>query len=1237
MTTLIHQAGQTQRFWTIKQERNELHMHWGKVGSAGQHRTKLCLDNREAAREKDRLITAKQRSGYIAPPALISTSNTSCTKATCPPWLQDGDAIPLPEHLAYDALTHRHLPLPVQNSYTPMDKSAAQRYQQKTLSTLLIHNEKLCIDKNALGPNYKEALYRTEQCILEGLPFPEESPLVGALLACAYTDAGWYDAYGSLDQYAASSMLMDAIVDSYGLEYAIELFIYRQALHATDYLTGHVIFCHEAEAQHRNHTLTVFEARLRFHLSQAEEALWSRCAQRLIEALPTIPHWRHPIVAILLPEKPELAEHILQQTGCDPDMKSLEWLKLTATNPETIAALSSYCDLEIFSHPFKFPSLAVSVLREYGISAFPLFEGYRRYSSICRLTAVMKQVNHPFAIKVLIKSADQTPEDFANCKQAMQLFPEAAIAALAEQLSQQPDIRWSSQLRELLYTYSSAYQSVRPWLSANAAQVLDQCYQFIHTDIECAENEDLPSTLVNPPWLNKKKKCPVPVLALEPLPLPPVINNGAAENAHTSIDTQPADTPHLLEQLGYGRHVYQAILPPALIEAYEQSNYAELKRLWEAQAPFVSDYDLSLLATLPKDKALEMWLALASESHTGDNVVMKHFGVEALEGFILSMKRQPQRGITVALKIGATPLAPIMARLFVKLKTLRKEAHQWLLAYPEHAITGLLPAALGAKSEACDVARQSLSMLAANGHKALILDVAMRYEQPEVMQAIESFFAIDPFDNFPARRPALPHFYLPMLWHRPCLADGKALPDEALQHLGTMLRFPTTNGVYLGLQQVKSACTATSLASFSWDLFSAWLNAGAPPKESWAFTALGILGNDDTVRQLMPFLCDWPGRSQHKRAVTGLKILMQIGSDTALMQLNNIARKFKFKGLREKACEMIAQIAEHRDLSVAELEDRLAPDLGLDERGSLTLDFGPRQFTVSFDKQLKPFVRDMQGGRRKDLPRPNKSDDPELSKEAVNRYRALKKDAREIADQQVQRLEMAMCQQRRWYPDSFRKFIVGHPLVGHLARRLIWATYDTDGRLTHCFRVAEDHGYTTSSDDEFSLPDNVMIGLVHSAEISPQEAAAFEQLFLDYELLSPFNQLGHPCYRLSAEERDATLLERWAEQTCFNTRLTSLLDKGWLQGEPQIGGCVRWLLKPMGKWTAMMALSKGLYADRDFHEVGWEQNIASIGLWRGDAALYNEIWDPQTATHPFKVLNNVAASELLSDINSLFH
>ncbi len=102
---------------------------------------------------------------------------------------------------------------------------------------------------------------------------------------------------------------------------------------------------------------------------------------------------------------------------------------------------------------------------------------------------------------------------------------------------------------------------------------------------------------------------------------------------------------------------------------------------------------------------------------------------------------------------------------------------------------------------------------------------------------------------------------------------------------------------------MKDACTTDSLAEFARDLFTARQTAGAPSKESWAFTALGVLGNDDTARKLTPLIRARPGESQHKRATVGLDILAAIGSDIALMQLNGIAQKLKFKALQERAKE----------------------------------------------------------------------------------------------------------------------------------------------------------------------------------------------------------------------------------------------------------------------------------------------------------------------------------------------
>lgn len=466
---------------------------------------------------------------------------------------------------------------------------------------------------------------------------------------------------------------------------------------------------------------------------------------------------------------------------------------------------------------------------------------------------------------------------------------------------------------------------------------------------------------------------------------------------HITVSHEESTT-NLLARMGFQRRIAGTYIkaPEAVVEAWLNEDYSTLLSEFKVfHSPTGHYWQLGILTTLPLEKAVKAWNALTLSPHTDTEYAMLHFGLKGLPGLVNSLARYPQEALPITNYFAASELAPAVARAFNKLKTLRENARSWLLKYPEHALTGLLPAALGKAGEAQDNARAALRMLTENGHQPLLQEIARRYNQPEVTDAVNALLALDPLDNHPTKIPTLPAFYQPSLWTRPVLkANAQSLPDRALLHLGEMLRFPQEEVLYPGILQVKDACTADSLAEFAWDLFTAWQTAGAPSKESWAFTALGVLGNDDTARKLTPLIRAWPGESQHKRATVGLDILAAIGSDIALMQLNGIAQKLKFKALQERAKEKIADIAESRELTVAELEDRLAPDLGLDDNGSLLLDFGPRQFTVSFDETLKPFVRDASGSRLKDLPKPNKSDDESQANDAVNRYKLLKKDAR---------------------------------------------------------------------------------------------------------------------------------------------------------------------------------------------------------------------------------------------------
>ncbi|ENI8103348.1 WGR and DUF4132 domain-containing protein [Escherichia coli] len=1248
MKHFIYQDEKSHKFWAVEQQGNELHINWGKVGTNGQSQVKSFADAAAAEKAELKLIAEKVKKGYVeelsspSQPAIkietIEVDTTGVAETTvvfdqsmvvepaetpCP-WLTDDSPIHLSEKKSQEALPSRRFP-----------GDAVSEPQDSLLMNLGqdIHNlsgKITTYDFSACSANW-------QQNINEALANGPLSPAALAVQVVLVSRKFWDEC----------PELMDEIVYVYGLEFAVDMFIAMQyiSFDCTYHRTSiHITF---QPLLNHAHCVTPFDVRLRKHLALAEETLWQRCVDKFITALPDIPPVQQPMVALMLPERPEIAEEVARRLLKQKNVQTVEWLKLVVQESSLLKALESYCAYDLFNDYYHGCIWNVTVLQEQGITGIARFAPYA-YADLCG--SILEEINHPQALMLLIRVSGKTKRCHERMTKACAAFPHAALAALAELLAQKEENSWRIMLMTMLISQPALAEQVTPWLSTPAVAVLKSCQQQLTQPSNHASADMLPAVLVSPPWLSKKKKSVMPVLDLTPLPLESccTLTETAEKEIHArhrwhahQIDIgQKEDIQNYLTRLGFNRWNNGQYMKAsdAVVELWQRGDYSALISEFKTfRHSYQREWQLYMLAALPIEKTAQAWNVLSKEPHVGVEFVMTHLQLAGLQGFIHSFSRYPQEALPVAQYFAAIELAPLIARAFNKLKTLRQDARTWLLKYPEHAITGLLPSALGKAGEAQDNARAALRMLTENGHQPLLQEIARRYNQPEVTDAVNAMLALDPLDNHPTKIPTLPAFYQPSIWTRPVLkANAQSLPDSALLHLGEMLRFPQEEALYPGLLQVKDACIADSLAEFAWDLFTAWLAAGAPSKESWAFTALGVLGNDDTARKLTPLIRAWPGESQHKRATVGLDILAAIGSDIALMQLNGIAQKLKFKALQERAKEKIADIAESRELTVAELEDRLAPDLGLDDNGSLLLDFGSRQFTVSFDETLKPFVRDVSGSRLKDLPKPNKSDDESQANDAVNRYKLLKKDARTVAAQQVARLESAMCLRRRWSPENIQLFLVEHPLVRHLTRRLIWGVYSAENQLLACFRVAEDNSYSTADDDLFTLPEgDISIGIPHVLEISPTDAAAFGQLFADYELLPPFRQLDRNSYALTEAERNASELTRWAGRKCPSGRVMGLANKGWIKGTPQDGGWIGWMIKPLGRWSLIMEIDEGFAVGMLPAELSAEQLLSKLWLWEGKAESYG--WGSNsTQEAQFSVLDDITASELINDIESLF-
>jgi hypothetical protein len=79
-----------------------------------------------------------------------------------------------------------------------------------------------------------------------------------------------------------------------------------------------------------------------------------------------------------------------------------------------------------------------------------------------------------------------------------------------------------------------------------------------------------------------------------------------------------------------------------------------------------------MLTALPAGRAADAWSSLSKEPHTGGEYVMAYLRLAGLPGFIHALSRYPQENLPVAIWFAASELAPIVARAFHKLKTLRE-------------------------------------------------------------------------------------------------------------------------------------------------------------------------------------------------------------------------------------------------------------------------------------------------------------------------------------------------------------------------------------------------------------------------------------------------------------------------------------------------------------------------------------------------------------------------------------
>ncbi|MFG2041156.1 DUF4132 domain-containing protein [Dactylosporangium sp. NPDC048998] len=725
------------------------------------------------------------------------------------------------------------------------------------------------------------------------------------------------------------------------------------------------------------------------------------------------------------------------------------------------------------------------------------------------------------------------------------------------------------------------------------------------TGVAEAPPEALPAVLATPPWTARRKVArPVVLADLRCTDAPAVSwRPGERERLMVLVRATPPVRPG----------------PHRDYEALAEGVRAGTARHWDARSLFLAGpQELAgplLEAYRPgRREDSRWWLPQAAA----------RFGVAAIPPILHHVRQRPADG-AMLMPFTSPEIALLVADWHARLKAARRFASAWLRAHPAEASRALVPAALAKPGPQRRRAERALLALADAGHRDAVLGAAAGHGEAAAA-AIAALLDADPLARqLPSRIPEPPEWADPAVLPPVRLRDGAGiLSATAVRHLLTMLMISKLGDPYAGIAHVRQACEPHDLARLGWELLCRWEEADAPPAGSWALDAQAVLGDDESAAQLADLVQRWPYAGAHKRAAAGLDALAAFGTEAALRLLHELSTKAKAPAVRTRAGQNLTEAADALGLTSEQLADRLVPRFDLAADATTVLDYGPRRFVAGFDEQLKPYVADEDGARRKDLPPPAASDDAELAAAARQRFAAAKKGARKVATEQVRRLEQAMVGGRRWRAAEFRMVFLEHPLLWQLARRLVWITGEGPDRPGAALRIAEDRSLADVADEPVRLPDDAFLGVAHPVDL---DVPAWSEVFADYGILQPLRQLGREVHRLGDDERAATRLGRFNERKALSVKVIGLERRGWRREGREGDHQSRMERDLPGGALLIVDLDPGIALGDPAHFP--EQRFSDVWICAPGA----DPWSRERSV-PFSALDAASASELLHDLGS---
>ncbi len=353
--------------------------------------------------------------------------------------------------------------------------------------------------------------------------------------------------------------------------------------------------------------------------------------------------------------------------------------------------------------------------------------------------------------------------------------------------------------------------------------------------------------------------------------------------------------------------------------------------------------------------------------------------------------------------------------------------------------------------------------------------------------------------------------------------------------------------------ELSAGLDADDMAKLAVQVYDRWFASGAQAKQKWVLPFAAVYGGTAMTQRLTKAIHDWPEHQRGAIACDAVMALALSSDPAAIVIVDSLSRKFKFRQIKVAAAAALENAAQELGITAEELADRIVPDLGFSRDGKRTFAYGKRSFTVRLTSTLELEITNNEGKTVKSMPAPGKTDDPQAA-DAYEAFKTMKKGIKTTVAAQRSRLEAALSVLRCWDTQRWQALFVDNPIMHQFAMSLIWGVYE-DGKLTDTFRYMEDGTFNTVDEDEYTLPENAKIGLVHPVELDDDTLDGWKQQLEDYEIKQSIDQLNRTVHILDESKAGEKALEDFGGKLLNALSLSGkLLQQGWYRGSVQDGG-----------------------------------------------------------------------------------